>query len=309
MEVRGHAMLKRLSPMTSASKPYNAQKYCEFYEQKVPTTAECRKLRKALHELADRGQIDLFLKRGPRFLREERKPVPVYLRGPQQVLTCEQGCRITIPTMVFGRGEGPRFISPHNDLLEVEMKVASTIVRRILVDVGSSVDIITRDCLKKLKYPGMEIIPLVHPTLGFEGQEVNPMEMIRLPLHFGDKAKASTLEVDFLVIDVPTTYNVILRQPTLHKPQPLPWTGPPPTGVANLSFRPLGPPSPFSTSPSSVYGQPLLHLTFALYFKVFNLPPQEGVRTLKVTDPLLQDRNVQPQPRHFQRSSKSLEKT
>jgi len=41
--------------------------------------------------------------------------------------------------------------------------------------------------------------------------------MIRLPLHFGDEAKAKTLEVDFLVVDVPTAYNVIPVQPTLYK--------------------------------------------------------------------------------------------
>jgi len=41
--------------------------------------------------------------------------------------------------------------------------------------------------------------------------------MIRLPIHFGDKLKAKTLEVDFLVVDVPTAYNVILGRPTLHK--------------------------------------------------------------------------------------------
>ncbi|KAJ8425695.1 hypothetical protein Cgig2_018917 [Carnegiea gigantea] len=37
-------------------------------------TTECRELRKALHELADKGQIDRFLKGGPCFLREEREP-------------------------------------------------------------------------------------------------------------------------------------------------------------------------------------------------------------------------------------------
>ncbi|KAJ8421148.1 hypothetical protein Cgig2_027446 [Carnegiea gigantea] len=35
------------------------------------TTTECHELKKALHELADKGQIDRFLKRGPRFLRRE----------------------------------------------------------------------------------------------------------------------------------------------------------------------------------------------------------------------------------------------
>ncbi|KAJ8433504.1 hypothetical protein Cgig2_018038 [Carnegiea gigantea] len=74
MEVRGHLLLKRPPPMSSAPKPHNARKYCEFHEQNRHTTAECRKLRKPLHELANKGQIDQFLKRGPRFLRKERQP-------------------------------------------------------------------------------------------------------------------------------------------------------------------------------------------------------------------------------------------
>jgi len=57
----------------------------------------------------------------------------------------------------------------------------------------------------------------VNPILGFGGQEVNPTGMIRLPVCFDDKTKFKSLEVDFLVDDVPTTYNVILGRPTLHK--------------------------------------------------------------------------------------------
>ena len=56
-----------------------------------------------------------------------------------------------------------------------------------------------------------------HPILGFEGQEVNATGMIRLPLRFGDKGKAKNVEVDFLVVDVPTIYNIIQGRPTLHK--------------------------------------------------------------------------------------------
>ncbi|KAJ8434188.1 hypothetical protein Cgig2_004659 [Carnegiea gigantea] len=83
------------------------------------------------------------------------------LRGAQQVLTAEQGSRITVPTMVFGGGQDPHFTSPHNDPLVVERKVASAIVRRILIDTGSSVDIIAWDCLKKLTYPGRDIVHLI----------------------------------------------------------------------------------------------------------------------------------------------------
>ncbi|KAJ8432194.1 LOW QUALITY PROTEIN: hypothetical protein Cgig2_013736 [Carnegiea gigantea] len=152
-----------------------------------------------LHELANKGQIHRFLKQGPRFLRKEREPAwpksrdeecsieivatitdgyakditrfawKAQLRGAQQVLTVEQGSRVTVPTMVFGREQGPHFTSPHNNPLVVGMKVASAIVERILIDTGSSVDIITWDYLKKLTYPGRDIVPLVHPILGFGG--------------------------------------------------------------------------------------------------------------------------------------------
>ncbi|KAJ8445934.1 LOW QUALITY PROTEIN: hypothetical protein Cgig2_009863 [Carnegiea gigantea] len=41
--------------------------------------------------------------------------------------------------------------------------------------------------------------------------------MIRLPIRFGDKSKLKSLEVDFLVVDVPTAYNVIIGRSTLHR--------------------------------------------------------------------------------------------
>ena len=119
--------------------------------------------------------------------------------------------------MVLSGKEAPRFASLYNDPLIAEMKIVSIIGRQILIDMGSYVDIITWDCLKKLTHPGCDIIPLVHPILGFERQEVNPTSMVCLPICFDDKLKAKNLEVDFLVVDVPTAYNVILGYPTLHK--------------------------------------------------------------------------------------------
>ena len=71
--------------------------------------------------------------------------------------------------------------------------------------------------MRKLTHLGRDIIPVGHPILGFDGQEVNPTGVIRLPVRFGDKLKSKNLEINFLVVDMPTTYNVILGRPTLHK--------------------------------------------------------------------------------------------
>ncbi|KAJ8429254.1 hypothetical protein Cgig2_031554 [Carnegiea gigantea] len=59
----GHPMLRKPQLMTAAPKSHNAQKYCEFHELNSYTTAERRELKKALHELADKG--------GSRSLRKE----------------------------------------------------------------------------------------------------------------------------------------------------------------------------------------------------------------------------------------------
>jgi len=74
MEVRGHPMLRRPPPMTALPMSQNTRKYCELHEQSGHTTTECRELKKALHELAGKGQIDRFLKRGPCFLLREQEP-------------------------------------------------------------------------------------------------------------------------------------------------------------------------------------------------------------------------------------------
>ncbi|KAJ8435422.1 LOW QUALITY PROTEIN: hypothetical protein Cgig2_001074 [Carnegiea gigantea] len=160
-EHEGHLMLRQPPPMTAPPRPQNAQKYCELHEQNGHTTTKCRELKKALHELADKGQIDQFLKRGPRFLRQEQTIAP----------------------------------PPPRDE-ECSTEVVATIA-------GGYVEEITRTALKA--------------QLRSAQQEVNPTGMIRLPVRFGDKSKFKSLEADFLVVDVPTAYNVIIGWPTLHR--------------------------------------------------------------------------------------------
>ncbi|KAJ8435252.1 LOW QUALITY PROTEIN: hypothetical protein Cgig2_005304 [Carnegiea gigantea] len=192
--------------------------------------------------LKHKGQIDRFLKRGPRFLRQEHEWAPpsprvkecsteavatitggyatditraawkAKLRTAQQVLTVEQGSYIPAPTMVFGGKDTLRFASPHKDPLVVEMKIASAIVRRILFRRYHNLGL-----LEKAHALGRDIVPMTNPILGFGGQEVHPSATIRLPVHFGDKTRFKSLEVDFLVVDVPTAYNVIISRPTLHR--------------------------------------------------------------------------------------------
>ena len=71
MEVNGHTMLREPQPMTAVSKSHNARKYCKFHQQNGHSTIECWELKKSLHELVDKGQIDCFLNRGPQSLHKD----------------------------------------------------------------------------------------------------------------------------------------------------------------------------------------------------------------------------------------------
>ncbi|KAJ8427058.1 hypothetical protein Cgig2_006735 [Carnegiea gigantea] len=114
-------------PLSEALQPQNVQKYYEFHEQSGHTTAECRELKKALHELADKVWIVTTI------ADEYAEGITwstwkAQLRGAQQALTAETGSCVTVPSMVFDRREGSHFPSPHNDLLVVELKVASALI-------------------------------------------------------------------------------------------------------------------------------------------------------------------------------------
>src|SRR4029079_1652889 len=60
---------------------------------------------------------------------------------------------------------------PHEDPLVIEVKILDTNVPKVLVDTGSSADIISWECIKKLKVES-SVIPLITPVSGFGGHLV-----------------------------------------------------------------------------------------------------------------------------------------
>ncbi|KAJ8446779.1 hypothetical protein Cgig2_016089 [Carnegiea gigantea] len=107
------------------------------------------------------------------------------------------------PTMTFGPNDMHPLQTPYNDALVIQLKVANAMVRRILMETGSSVDIITLECLNKLQYSEKDL-------------EAPEALVVGLPVWVGNKDNSRTIETNFLVLDIPVTYNVILGRPTLN---------------------------------------------------------------------------------------------
>ncbi|XP_021727826.1 uncharacterized protein LOC110694940 [Chenopodium quinoa] len=105
--------------------------------------------------------------------------------------------------------------APHNDLMVFILKVVNLKVGRVLIDIGSSSDIINLACLKNLKFQEDAIKDISHPLVGFGGNIIHPDRRIDLPVRFGPKGEGRDMVVCFLVVKELAGYNVILGRPTL----------------------------------------------------------------------------------------------
>ena len=73
------------------------------------------------------------------------------VRQLSQVMAARELRPLTGPTITFGPEDMRPLQAPHNDPLVVQLKIATAMVGRVLIDTGSSVDIITLECLRKLQ--------------------------------------------------------------------------------------------------------------------------------------------------------------
>jgi hypothetical protein len=117
----------------------------------------------------------------------------------------------------FSEEEVRGVVMPHDDALVVTLTVANHGIHRILVDNGSSADILYWPAFQQMGIDRERIKPFGSPLIGFGGEVVYPIGIIPLPVTAGTAPTQSTVMVDFLVIDRPSAYNAIMGRPALNK--------------------------------------------------------------------------------------------
>jgi hypothetical protein len=117
----------------------------------------------------------------------------------------------------FSEEDARGVVMPHDDALVVTLTVANHGIHRILVDNGSSADILYCPAFQQMGIDRERIKPFGFPLVGFGGEVVYPIGIISLPVTVGTTPRLSTVMVDFLVIDRPSAYNAIVGQPALNK--------------------------------------------------------------------------------------------
>ena len=117
--------------------------------------------------------------------------------------------------ITFSDNDSQHVRFPHSDPLVVDIQMANMMVRRILVDTGSSVNILYKSTLERMKLSVKDLEPCNQTIYGFSGEGLAPAGMIKLPVTTGTAPASRTLLATFVVVDCPSAYNAVIGRPIL----------------------------------------------------------------------------------------------
>jgi hypothetical protein len=108
---------------------------------------------------------------------------------------------------------------PHNDPLVIRANIGKNSVHffendvgRILVDMGSSVDVITWRCFIQ-----MDLKKLVYPLIGFSGKKIEGVSKADTNVTFGQGATMRNEVISFDIVDIQYPYNAFFGRNIINK--------------------------------------------------------------------------------------------
>ena len=111
---------------------------------------------------------------------------------------------------------------PHDDPLVVRLIVANKTVHRVLVENGSSTNIIFASAFNKMGTGREKQEPVNTHLRGFSGEKVLPLGSIQMVLTLGEPPCQATTIARFLILDAPSAYNMLLGRPSLNAIKAIP---------------------------------------------------------------------------------------
>ena len=103
-----------------------------------------------------------------------------------------------------------RLHHPHNDALVVSIRIEDYNMHRVLVDNGSSTDILYYPAFQQMGIDRERLILTNAPLVDFGGTRVLPLGAITLSVVVGNYPQQIAKDVTFLVVDCSSAYNAIL---------------------------------------------------------------------------------------------------
>ena len=121
------------------------------------------------------------------------------------------------PAITFTNEDAEKIHHPHDDAIVTTLLIEDYTTRRVLVDNGSSADILYYPAFQQMRLGRDQLRPICLPLVGFGGMKTQPIGTITLPVVVGSYPQQISKEVNFLVVDCSSSYNAIIRRPTLNR--------------------------------------------------------------------------------------------
>nr|XP_025632973.1 uncharacterized protein LOC112727450 [Arachis hypogaea] len=238
-------------------KNVDKSKYCTFHQKHGHTTDECVIAKDLLERLARQGHLDKFItghmekraaSRSDQPLAgqssKEKDKAPAQPRGVINYISggyasggsSSSARKRTYRAMLMVESPDPNlelvpdvpeltfrpadFNSRHanyDDPVVVSIQLGDLIVRKTLLDPGSSADVLFFATFQKMKLSTNILQPYSGDLVGFSGERVPVLGSVWLQTTLGEEPLSKTQDIQYLVVDCFSPYNVILGRPFLNK--------------------------------------------------------------------------------------------
>nr|XP_025616859.1 uncharacterized protein LOC112709178 [Arachis hypogaea] len=177
------------------TKNVDKSKYCTFHQKHGHNTDDCVVAKDLLERLARQGHLDKYIgghiqKRG---LSSTTNDVSEQHRGREKSSSSQY--------------ERPR----------VTLQLGDLLVKKVLLDPGSSADVLFYSTFQKMKLNDNMLQSTGGDLVGFSGERVPVLGSVWLQTTLGEQPLSKTNDIQYLVVDCFSPYNIILGRPFLNK--------------------------------------------------------------------------------------------
>jgi hypothetical protein len=107
--------------------------------------------------------------------------------------------------------------SNHNNAMVIKVNMAGWVIGKIMVDNGSSADILFLKTFEKMNLSQHMLHPSEYPLQGFGGKSIKPVGKVSLLVSFEDLDNARTETLTFDVVDIYHPYLAIFGRGFMNK--------------------------------------------------------------------------------------------
>ncbi|GAV73726.1 hypothetical protein CFOL_v3_17209, partial [Cephalotus follicularis] len=194
------------APMRSSAEKRDTEKYFRYHCDHGHDTEECRHLKNHIEDPIRKGHLRKYVDRNAlQERREHREEAP---QQPEEQHQQPRGGDEEVISFSEVDYEGVRL--PHYDPVVVTLLVELFTMKRILIDSGSSTDILYKHVFDHLRIPTDQLKLVKTLLVGFAGEMVHPLGSIDMFVVAGTAPRQTQVQMTFLVVDTPSPYNAII---------------------------------------------------------------------------------------------------